>query len=90
MQGARPGYAFKQGPQGLGYYLDEAQVGKSFLEAREKTFLQAARPGGGSATTRQATARDQRHQEEMDIDLEDVQIEEKGVPDTVFGSLKSK
>ncbi|CAK9058061.1 unnamed protein product [Durusdinium trenchii] len=29
-QGARPGYAFKMGPKGLGYYLDAKQGTKSF------------------------------------------------------------
>ncbi|KAL8427271.1 hypothetical protein Efla_002709 [Eimeria flavescens] len=87
--GERPGYAFKLGPQGMGYYLDEAQVGRAFVEIREKDFLEEARGRGGSASSRQAAARPQR-QEEMDIDVEDVQLEEKGVPDAIFGSLKSK
>ena len=88
LQGARLGYAFKRGPQGLGYYLDEAQVGKEFIQAREKSFLEASRPGGHSTSSYHPPAAPQLQQEEMDLDLEDVQLEEKGVPVTVLGSLR--
>ncbi|OEH78421.1 putative XPA-binding protein [Cyclospora cayetanensis] len=87
--GVRLGYAFKTGAQGLGYYLDEAQVGRAFLESREKAFLQGARLLGRSpSNTDKAPVRARRQQEEVDIDLDDMPVEEKGVPDTVFGSLK--
>ncbi|KAL8272800.1 hypothetical protein Esti_003274 [Eimeria stiedai] len=86
--GSRPGYAFKLGTQGLGYYLDEAQVGRAFIEVREKDLLDEARGMSGKAKAR--GGRPQRQEEEMELDIDEMQIEEKGVPDAVFGSLKSK
>ncbi|CDJ65681.1 XPA-binding protein, putative [Eimeria necatrix] len=69
-EGAHLGYAFKHGPQGLGYYLDEGQVGKGFIEAREKSLLGRSRPGG-SGSSENAPSGSRRQDEEMEIDIND-------------------
>ncbi|EPT27376.1 XPA binding protein 2 family protein [Toxoplasma gondii ME49] len=79
-QGVRPGYIFHRGAQGLGYYLDERQVGNDFVSAREKAFITDARPGARS----RAEGGDRERHEEVDIDLEG------DVPDEVFGNLAAE
>lgn len=70
LQGAHLGYAFKHGPQGLGYYLDEGQVGKGFIEARERSLLERSWPGG-SGSSENAPPGLRRQDEEMEIDIND-------------------
>ena len=93
-QGVRVGYAFKKDKDGLGYYLDVAQVGKEFIEARQEALLAANKRSSSSSSSSSsrgaAAPQQQRQQEEMDIDVDDIQVEERGVPDSVFGSLKKK
>nr|PIL97045.1 XPA binding protein 2 family protein [Toxoplasma gondii COUG] len=79
-QGVRPGYIFHRGAQGLGYYLDERQVGNDFVSARETAFITDARPGARS----RAEGGDRERHEEVDIDLEG------DVPDEVFGNLAAE
>lgn len=86
-QGARLGYAFKQGSHGVGYYLDEAQVGKGFVHAREQSFSEGSRSECLNANTRQAGVP---HHEEIDIDVDDLSTQEKDIPGAVYGSLKGR
>lgn len=86
MQSGHSGYVFKLGSQGLGFYLDPHQVGESFVAAREKAFVEDSHPNQKSKVDSAQVAAS----EELEIDVDDIQIEEKGVPDTVFGSLKHR
>ncbi|CDJ53456.1 hypothetical protein EBH_0057110 [Eimeria brunetti] len=88
--GPRLGYAFKIGPQGLGYYLDEEQVGPDFLQQQQqqRQQQQQQQAASTSSSSGSSSSSSSRQQEEMDIDVDEVTVEERGVPDSVFGSLK--
>ncbi|PFH32436.1 XPA binding protein 2 family protein [Besnoitia besnoiti] len=83
-QGARPGYLFHRGSQGMGYYLDERQVGADFVSEREKAFVTEAREGGGRRREREEASGGEPGGEEVGINLEEY------VPGEVLGRLASE
>ncbi|PRW50835.1 U3 small nucleolar RNA-associated 14-like protein A [Chlorella sorokiniana] len=57
-QGARPGYVFKKGPQGMGYYLDAAETTRATKAAKQRQRAEAAAARKAAAAAQQQQGAD--------------------------------